>query len=348
MSLLLVVPDRPGDRPSGGDVYDAAVASALPRLGRTVEVARVRGGWPWAGPAHRARLARVLRGEGPVLVDGLVASAAPDEIETAAAHRPVVVLVHSVLSEGAGAAGKEAAELDRREARALHAAAGVVATSRFAADELECRYGLADVAVAEPGVDAAPMAAGSLARGGAPQLLALGALTPLKNHALLLDALATLTDLAWDLVVAGPAPDPDHLEHLRERATAAGLGERVRWAGPLVGDDLEQVRDATDLLAHPSRSETYGMVVAEAHARGIPTLVGAGTGAAHLVDRHPAPGAAVDTADPGPLARALRTWLTDSSLRRRWRDAALAARTGLPTWDDTARQVDEALSRSRV
>src|SRR5690606_16893777 len=130
-----------------------------------------------------------------------------------------------------------------------------------------------------PGTDPAPVSPGSLPGTDTPLLLTLGAVTPLKNQALLLRALEQVADLPWTLVVAGPAPDADHLAALAADASARGLSERVRWPGPLDGASLDAVWMGTDLLVHPSRSEAYGMVVAEALARGIPAVVGAGTGA---------------------------------------------------------------------
>ncbi|SOC56802.1 glycosyltransferase family 4 protein [Ornithinimicrobium cerasi] len=373
MRLLLVVPDRPSEAPSGGDRYDAALASALRGRGVDVRVVRVPGRWPWPTPGERRGLAAVLAGgREPVLVDGLVGSAAPGETVACAAVRPTAVLLHSRLSSGAGASGAEAAELDRRESAALHAVGLVVVPSRFAERELAKAYGVTGVVVAPPGTDPAPVATGSAGQ-GPPQLLTMGAVTPVKNHAVLLDALALVRDLPWTAVCAGPVPDPAHLAELRRRSATAGLADRVSWPGPLSGADLDRLWDGTDLLVHPSRSETYGLVVAEAHARGIPTVVGRGTGAEETLSgpaipavlpavspdmdaetpeasrsAYPSaelPGDAVATDRPEVLAETLRGWLTDPALRRRWRDTALARRGGLPGWDRTADTVQQALAR---
>ena len=354
MSVLLVVPDRVGLGPSGGDRYDAAVAAAWRRLGRSVDVVAVPDGWPWPDGTALRGLRRALEGEVPVVVDGLVGCAAPEEIEEAARRRRVVMLVHAPLSAGAGLGGPEGADLDRREARALAAADVVVATSRYAAQDLQRRYGLEGVLVARPGVERGALSAGS----PVPQLLSLGAITPAKNHALLLAALEDVADLPWTLSVVGPARDLRHLRSLQNDAEQRGLGPRITWSPALGDEELEQVWARTDLLVHVSRSETFGMVVVEAHAHGVPTVVGAGTGAVEALlgrDAEPStegsgrgpglPGVAVSTRDPRDLAEALRAWSDDAGLRSRWWDAAVRRRNHLWTWAEAATVLETAVTR---
>ncbi len=51
-----------------------------------------------------------------------------------------------------------------------------------------------------------------------------------------------------------------------------GLGDRVSFPGPRTGADLDRSYAAADLMVLASRAETYGMVVTEALARGVPVL----------------------------------------------------------------------------
>ena len=90
------------------------------------------------------------------------------------------------------------------------------------------------------------------------------------------------------------------------------------------------------------------MVVAEALARGVPAVVGRGTGAVEaLAGSTPTAselaGALVPPGESGALATVLRDWLTDADQRTRWRAAARHRRTELPTWLDTARVVTSAI-----
>ena len=133
---------------------------------------------------------------------------------------------------------------------------------------MEDLYGLTEVHVAEPGVDAADLAPGS-ADGGA--LLCVAAVTRGKGHDVLLGGLATVTDLAWRCACVGSLDRaPAFADHVQRRALAAGLRDRVHFAGPRTGAALDSAYAAADLLVLASRGETYGMVVTEALARGVP------------------------------------------------------------------------------
>lgn len=117
--------------------------------------------------------------------------------------------------------------------------------------------------------------------------LFLGRLHPLKGLDLLLEAwnrLATerTAPRGWELVIAGP---DERGTRARLEAFARGCsipiaigpgGEpvagRVVFAGPLYGDDKARLLDRADLVVLPSRSENFGVVVAEALAAGIPAV----------------------------------------------------------------------------
>ncbi|MFI7744121.1 glycosyltransferase family 4 protein [Kocuria rhizosphaericola] len=348
----VVVPDD-GGRPTGGSLYDRRLVAALGVLGRPARLVPVAGDWPAPDGAARVRLRRALGGPAPgraVVLDGLMGCADPETVDDAVRSGvPVHLLVHLPLPAETGLDPAATRELARREAAALAAATGVLVPSDWAARDLRRRYGTAGAVVAEPGAGRGPVAAGS----SPPRLLCLASLTPRKNQRLLLRALAPLAGLGWTLDLVGPAGDPRHVRELR--AAVLGLPEpgRVRCHGPLEGAALARQWARTDLLLLPSTAETYGMVVTEALAHGVPAVVAAGTGAVEALDgtpRHgPAAGAragaALDPADPSAWTSVLRDWLTDPALRAQWRTAALARREHLRSWEDTARDVLAAIGR---
>ncbi|MFI7483514.1 glycosyltransferase family 4 protein [Kocuria sp. M1R5S2] len=345
----VVMPDDA--RPTGGSLYDQRLVAALHGLGHRARTVPVAGSWPRPDAADRAGLRAALGGPVPgrtVLLDGLVGCAAPDVVEDAVrAGIPVHVLVHLPLPAETGLDAAEAEALAELEAAALAVASGVLVTSDWAARDLRRRYGLDDVSVAVPGTHPAPLAHGS----SPPRLSCVGSLTPLKNQLLLLEALAPLVHLDWTLDLVGAPGPPGYVGTLQEAIDAFPAPGRVRRTGPRTGADLAEQWAATDLLVLPSAAETYGMVVTEALAHGVPALVAAGTGAVEAFEGVPEgsvpatepAGAVLDTADPTAWTGALHDWLTDPAVRARWTAAARARRESLRTWDDTARDVLAAL-----
>ncbi len=190
--------------------------------------------------------------------------------------------------------------------------------------------------MATPGVDPAAPAAGS-ATGS--RLLCVGAVIRAKGHDLLVAAIA---GLPVSLVCAGSlGRDPAFVAGLRRVA-----GDRVRFAGPLTGAGLDAAYASADLLILASRAETYGMVVTEALARGIPVLATDVGGVPEALGRAPdgsVPGLLVPPGDATALAGALRRWLADAGLREQLRRSAAARRDTLTGWDGTATVVADVL-----
>ena len=337
--LHVILPNDIDDpaTPSGGNAYDRRVCRGLAAVGWSVREHAVRGAWPSPLPAERADLARVLAtvpDNAVVLLDGLVASAVPDVLLPQARRLRLVVLVHMPLGDDA-------------EGEAFAGASAVITTSGWTRQRLLDRYGLpADrVHVATPGVDPASVVPGSDAGS---ELLCVAAVTPHKGHDLLTEALATITDLPFSCVCVGAlSRDPGFVDRLRRLARAYGLSDRIRFAGPLTGDALDAAYAAADLLVLPSRGETYGMVVTEALARGIPVLAAAVNGLPEALGRAPdgsLPGMLVEPGDPAALAGALRRWLGDAGVRRRLRRSARDRRTTLTGWAATAELVSNILT----
>ena len=340
-SVHFVVPEGIADpaRPSGGNAYDRRLSRGLEAAGWTVHVHEVPGSWPRPdGPSHAA-LATALS-EIPdralVLVDGLVASPAPRVLVPEAGRLRLIVLVHMPLRE-------------EQEGAVLSAAASVVATSAWARRVLLHLYSLPcdRVHVAQPGAERAELAPGTATAGA---FLSVAAVIPGKGHDVLVDALAPLTGLRWECLCVGSLEhDPAFVARLRRRVAAGGMDSRVRFSGPQAGAELTDSYGAADVLVLPSRAETYGMVVAEALARGLP-VVAADVGGVPEALGHGAdgtrPGLLVPPDDPAALSDALRAWLEDSDLRLRLRRAARERRESLARWSTTTAVVAGVLGRA--
>ncbi len=342
--LHVVVPDAFDDpaRPSGGNTYDRRVCEELSRSGWSVRVHPVPGSWPHpdavALDALAARVDAVPDGA-VVLLDGLVASAAATVLVPRAERVRMAVLVHMPLGGG----GDEPVQAG--EQAVLGRSAVVIATSEWTKRRLRELYGLPPerITVAHPGVDPAGPAPGT-AGGGS--LLCVGAVTHLKGHDLLVDALTRLPGGGWRCRCIGSLDrEPEVVARLRADVEAAGLGDRIVLAGVCSDAAVDRAYRSADLLVHPSRAETYGMVVTEALARGLPVVAGDVGGVPEAMGFDAGglrPGMLVPPADAAALAGAIDRWLGSDALRARLRQGAAERRSTLSPWSATARIVAHA------
>lgn len=336
MSGVLVVPGDARAVPSGGNVYDLRVADAL-----GLRVVPVVGDWPLPDAAARAALTEVLAAlpqDSPVMVDGLVACGLPEVVVPQARRLRLGVLVHLPLPDETGLEPAMAAELARRERETLAAARVVVATSRAAADDLAARYALSPVRVVRPGVDPAPAAAGTAAGS---RLVCVASVTRRKGHDVLVEALSQVADLKWDLRCIGPMRDELFAATVRDRIELHGLGDRIQLMGAQTGAPLQAAYASADLVVLASRAETYGMVVGEALAHGVPVLATDVGGVPEALGD--CPGVLVPAGDPAALGSELGRWLTEPDRRQTLRTAALARRKELDTWPVAAGRMADVL-----
>ncbi|HYB88683.1 MAG TPA: glycosyltransferase family 4 protein [Streptosporangiaceae bacterium] len=349
MRVHVVVPegfDNPG-QPTGGNIYDRHVCAGLAAAGWDVLVTTVAGAWPDPGSGARADLARIVSavpdGE-TVLIDGLIASSAAAQLLPHAGRIRMMVLLHMPLATALDTHADASAQ--RSERVVLRAATGVVVTSEWTRRQILARYAIPAhrVHVARPGVDRVAAPARSV-RG---RLICVGVLGRHKGQDLLVEALAELGDLDWHCVLAGSLDrDPDFVDQLRTRITRLGYGHRVRLTGILTGAALSHAYTTADLLVAPSRSETYGMAVTEALAHGLPVIAAAVGGLPEALGSTAdgtRPGQLIPPGDPAALAAALGDWLGDEHHRHRLRAAARRRRSTLRGWEQTTKEIANALT----
>ena len=147
----------------------------------------------------------------------------------------------------------------KRERAVVSAALHVIATSWSTRGWLLRRYGLraGKVPVAQPGVEPAGLVS---ATDGGDELLCVAAVMPRTGHDVLLAALATIADLPWRCLGVGSLDrEPVFGEQLRLRMRATGVGDRVCFPDPRIGDLLSHAYVAADVLVLASRAEPHRM-----------------------------------------------------------------------------------------
>lgn len=148
------------------------------------------------------------------------------------------------------------------------------------------------------------------------KLVCVGRLGEQKNHSLLLNALARLSDLDFSLTVAG---EGDKKGELQEMALALGIGNKVTFIGNC--NNIKKLLHDSDLFVMSSAWEGLPIAQIEATLTGLPVLVTDVGGCSEVIDN----------VGNGLLARLeiddytekLKCLITDESLRLNFHNKAL-------------------------
>jgi glycosyltransferase involved in cell wall biosynthesis len=231
--------------------------------------------------------------------------------------RPLVLSVHSVPEE-----------LKWFHRRALGSADRVLFTSRFAMGQVErhrcrfrgevCHQGIDETrfnARRETGVVRAEMGVPA----GALLIVAVARLIPFKGLDVLLKAAPAVLSAGGDTHIAIAGDGPLRVELTALAATIPG-GERIHFLGALPRAAVAGLMADADVFVNPGivdpqgRTETLGIVAAEAMASGVP-CVGSRVGGIPEVIDEGVTGLLVEPSRPGDLAEALIALLNDPDRR---------------------------------
>src|SRR6202790_4449323 len=145
-------------------------------------------------------------------------------------------------------------------------------------------------------------------------ILFLGRLSLKKSPELLLQAFGNLPERIGehDLMLVFAGPDENSMQqHLAAAASRLGISARVKFSGPLYGDDKWAAYRDADVFVLPSLNENFGNTAAEAAAAGTPAVVTEGCGIAPLLA---GVAAMVIPHNVNALSRALERVLTEPDL----------------------------------
>lgn len=167
---------------------------------------------------------------------------------------------------------------------------------------------------------------------------AIGRIYRLKNYVALIDAFAAVLGPTSEarLVIAGPGDATG----LKAHAAALGIRDRVVFTGPR--HDVPELLAAFDVFVHPAIAESFGMVIVEAMAMGLPVLSTPVGIACEVIDD--TNGFVSAGCDAAALARGLRELF---ELRQYWPEMGAAARLRVEgfTAERMARRYDELYER---
>lgn len=232
----------------------------------------------WHGRFLRVALARALaREDGPVVIYAQcpVSAAAALRARRSREQR-IVMAVHFNVSQADEWVSKGRLRADSRsfrnitrfEARILPRLDGVVYVSRFIREELESRIPALRSLHASviPNFVELPAISDHPNKG---DLVTVGTLEPRKNQAYLFSILsaAARAGYHYTLTIVGDGPDRSALTLLAQRL---GLESKVRMLG--FRSDAADLIASHRLYCHVARQESFGLVIAEAMACGIPVV----------------------------------------------------------------------------
>ena len=145
-------------------------------------------------------------------------------------------------------------------------------------------------------------------------VLSVGRFVPIKNMALLVDALAGMrqADPTVHLLLVGEGPERRVLE---QQAARLGVADAVTFAGYVPQEHIAPYYRAADVFALASEFDNSPNVVLEAMACGVPVVATDVGGVAEYVvaDRG---GSLAPRGDVAAMTRALGQWLGDAGGRR--------------------------------
>jgi glycosyltransferase involved in cell wall biosynthesis len=148
-----------------------------------------------------------------------------------------------------------------------------------------------------------------------PTILSVGNLIPIKSHALLLHAVASVCVSVPGIFcrIIGDGPERSNLLAL---AHELRIADRVEFLGRCSRAEVARAMQQAALFVLPSRYEGLGCVYLEAMASGIPAVGCRGQGIEEVI-RHRENGWLTEPGNLDDVVAAIRTLLSDLDLRQR-------------------------------
>ncbi len=157
-----------------------------------------------------------------------------------------------------------------------------------------------------------------------PLVLNVGHVAWRKGQIVLAEAFAQIASRhpAWKLIMAGGFMETATVEKFRAIARTHGLEERILLPGERA-DAMEMMQRA-GVYVQPSYHEALGLALQEAMFLGCPSIGTRAGGIPELIE-HEQTGLLVEPGQPGQMAQALETLISNAPLRERYGQKGAAA-----------------------
>jgi glycogen(starch) synthase len=201
--------------------------------------------------------------------------------------KPLVAHIHATEYDRCGGPGNP--EIHRRERLGMLEADRIISNSAVLRRQVVERYAIpADrIEVIHFGIDPSP-SDGPLEEvpvaASRPTVLFLGRVTRQKGPEQFIEVARRVADHVPDaqFVMAGTG---DLLPGVIERTVELDLADRVHFAGPVKGSDVDRLYQSADVCVMPSVSEPLGLVALESLRNGTPCVIPNTSGVAEVL-RH--------------------------------------------------------------
>jgi glycosyltransferase involved in cell wall biosynthesis len=318
-------------RKTGGYLYNARLISGLRKRGFEVEEISACGPSTGEQQAAAPRLDSAFDASGydAVVVDALAHIVVSPHLDHWRAFRPVVALVHELPSVAGNKTIRE-----RAYEEPLLRADRLVAVSGHGRDVLRNRGVEARrIRVVPPGFDGVSQGERSHVGDDLMRVLCVAQWIPRKGILTLAEAWTLHERPGAVLQLVGETGTDREYERRVSAAIEAAPRNSIVVSGCLDDAALGNAYASADLFVLPSRYEGYGIVYAEALARGLPVIACNVGPIPDVVGREA--GVLIPPDDKVHLSAALDLLLGDAALRARMSRAAHRRASSLPRWEDT-------------